>query len=134
MIKMYQYYSAGLQSNVTLSYNDGLLCAVTIEETKPIKDTKAYFFTNESQFVSVCNTHKIALTEIERHVSFEDFWEKYNYKASGRIPSQKAWEKLTQAEQLAAFDYIPAYESHLKLKQTAKKYGATYLNSKIYIK
>ncbi|MBL7902919.1 MAG: hypothetical protein JNK73_13060 [Bacteroidia bacterium] len=134
MIRIFQYYSSGMQSNIKLSYNDGFLCAVEIDEPKEIKEDKAHFIVREEFFLKLCKHHNIAVTEVEREVSFEMFWERYNYKASGRIPALKAWEKLTKAEQISAYDYIPAYLGHLKMSKTAPKYGSSYLNSKIYIK
>lgn len=134
MMKVYKYFSKGLDSDVKLSYTDGALSGVEIDSAKVTTDNKAYFFITESQFLGVCKKHNIPVIEVERVVTFEMFWERYNYKASGRIPTLKAWEKLTKEEQIAAFDYIPVYDALWKGNKTAKKYGASYLNSKIYIK
>lgn len=135
MIRQYQYFSTGFNCNVRLSYSDGLLQAAEIENPQAdyIKEPKAFFITHEDVFLKSCSTHKIDIVQIDRDVTFDMFWAKYDYKQSGKAPALKAWEKLTKEEQLQAFDYIPAYNSHLKQKQTAKKYGSSYLNSKIFI-
>jgi hypothetical protein len=135
MIRIYQYYSNGFQSEVKLSFLNGSLHQVEVSDPKEVEGvSRGYFFMTERGFIESCRNNKIQVIEIKREVTFEMFWERYNYKASGRIPALKAWEKLTEQERISAYDYIPFYEAHLKLSRTAKKYASTYLNSKIYIK
>lgn len=136
MTKIYQYFSKGFNCNIVLWYRDGILCKVEIEDPQLefAKERKSYFITHEADFLSGCKNNNIPFTEVQREVTFDMFWKKYNYAASGKIPAQNAWKKLTVQEQQQAFDYIAMYEGHLKQTQTAKKYGSTYLNSKIYIK
>lgn len=134
MIRLYTYHSMGFGCMVTLAYDDGFLKSVEIEAPVDTGRPDVKVFNKESDFVAVCRKHNTPFTEVKRDVTFEMFWERYNYKASGRIPAQKAWDKLTEAERISAYDYIPTYEAHLKMSRTAKKYASTYLNSKIYIR
>lgn len=134
MIKYYKYWSKGYGCDVTLGYDDGLLLSVVIDTPAVTGVAKSHFYNTESDFLQCCKQYQIPFKNVERVVTFDMFWERYNYKTSGRIPALKAWEKLTVDEQIAAYDYIPAYETHLKMSRTAKKYGSSFLNSKIYIK
>jgi hypothetical protein len=72
--------------------------------------------------------------EITREVAFEMFWEKYDYKISGKEEAKRAWQKLSKINQLMAFDYIKQYEGQLKLNPVSKLYGASYLNAKRWVK
>lgn len=90
MIKQYQYKSAGFNCNVKLSYRDGLLLAAEIEnpQAEYITKPKAFFIVSEVDFLNSCKENKIDFIQIDREVSFDMFWEKYAYKASGRLPAQ----------------------------------------------
>jgi len=135
MIKKYQYFSKGFNSNVVLWYRDGLLLKVEVENPLPenVKDPKSYYINHEENFLKMCRAHKIQYTEMEREISFEMFWDRYGYKVD-KEPARKSWLKLSPTEQIQAYDFIPTYESQLKQSQLAKKYPVTYLNKKTFIK
>lgn len=139
MTKIYQYFSIGFGSNVTLHYVDGLLSeakidAIKMDDTTEVKD-KAFFFTKEETFIGSCEKYKIKYTELERVVTFEMFWKRYDYVMSGKKKAQEAWDKLSKLDQVQAYDFIPAYFSHLKLNTNiSKKYACTYLNQMMWRK
>jgi hypothetical protein len=138
MIKMYQFYSAPLATSVTVSYDDGMLKSVEAESPNfsivEKAEAKYHMFMTEEGFVAAANKSGIKLIEIKRDITFEMFWDKYNYKTSGKEEAKKAWTKLSKSNQTAAYDYISVYESILKQNPVAKQYGSSYLNAKRWIK
>lgn len=67
----------------------------------------------------------------DREVTFEMFWNRYNDKArSSKKKTEAAWNKLSKADQVKAYLYIPTY---LMYKGTAeKKYATTYLHDELW--
>lgn len=131
-MKIYQYYSPGFNSNVTLSYNNGLLVAVDVDAPIQLPSQhRCYFFTNEADFVGSCKQNKMPFTELKREVSFELFWDKYAYKV-GKEEAKQQWAKLSRIDQEAAYDYIPAYNGRLKQSNEARRHPSTYLHKKTW--
>jgi hypothetical protein len=65
---------------------------------------------------------------IEGSVTFEMFWDKYNYKAlSSKKKARDKWLKLNESDRQKAFNYINKYKSNINYG-TAPKYAETYLN------
>lgn len=72
------------------------------------------------------------LTEINRDITFEMFWDKYNEKVrSSRKRAQTKWIKMKKSEQIKAYNFISKYESNI-LPGTEKKYAETYLNAELW--
>lgn len=138
MIKQYQFHSAHLGSSVTVSYQDGQLKTIEVEnpnfETKQKAELKYSMYYCETDFLKVAVSSKIKLIEIKREVTFDMFWDRYDYKSSGKKEAMDAWKKLSKNDQISAFDYIGVYESNLKLNPVSKLHGSTYLNKKRWIK
>lgn len=137
MIKIYQFYSIALQTKVTVSYYDGRLKAfeleVLAENVEFEKDKLVKFLMYEETFLKESKERKVSILELGREVTFDMFWDRYKYKY-GKEEAMKAWKKLTQDNKLAAYDWIPVYESILKQNPVSKLHGSTYLNAKRWIK
>jgi hypothetical protein len=131
-MKLYQYFSNGYNSNVTLGYRDGLLALVEVDS--PIKlpdDHMSYFYSNEQGFLNSVQKHKIPFSELTREITFEIFWEKYAYKV-GKAEAFEQWKKLSKVDQQAAYYFIPQYNARLKLSNEARRHPATYLHKKTW--
>ena len=61
-------------------------------------------------------------------LSFERFWETYNYKVSKK-KAKSLWEKLSKANKIKALLHLPKYENYLKRKNIEKAYPDTYLRN-----
>lgn len=142
MIKTYEYFSIGFGGNVQVTYKDGVIHKVELEDTElevvnsgthPEALAKCYFFIYEAGFL-VATTGKLKVKEITREITFDMFWDAYNYKTSGKEEAKRAWAKLSKVNQVMAYDYIKQYESQLKLNPVSKQYGSSYLNAKRWIK
>lgn len=136
MINTYQYYSHTLQSLVTISYYDGMLKAVDIEtvNTERQANETTNFVTKESNFLEHAKARNIKITKADRVITFEIFWDKYDYKASGKKEAQTAWNKLSQRDQQGAYDWITPYFSQIKLENKPKLHASSYLNKQRWIK
>lgn len=134
MIKQYQYFSSRLHCNVKLTYSDGLLQHVEIETPRNVEEHPVmHFHNNETRFIQSCIDHDIKYTELTAQVTFEMFWEAMDYKVD-KAEAMRIWEKLPEAEKIAAYRYIPAYKSWLKRNnEIGKKYPKTYLRQKPWI-
>lgn len=74
----------------------------------------------------------LRISKIEKEVSFDEFWDKYDHKAvSSKKKSRAAWDRLTRTDQALAFSYISRYFAYLP-GGVSKKYAETYLNSYIW--
>jgi hypothetical protein len=73
---------------------------------------------------------KITITKGELDVSFETFWELYNYKRH-KLPAQKLFEKMSYAEKVKCIDSIKPYDTYRTRKGWLEKMLAdTYLRNK----
>lgn len=137
-MKTYQYHSAKFGSDVQVTYNKhGLLSGFTVLNDVERIHSQLPEFTNyfkESDFLFSAKTHNLKITEVERKVTFEMFWEQYKEKNCGVTKAKQAWEKLSKADQVEAVDFITAFNGILKLNNTAKPYATTYLNQKRWIR
>jgi hypothetical protein len=138
MINIYEIYSNPLGCNVCMQYQDGILFSFKSEnptfDVELCKDKRYVMFFTEQAFLNAAKEHKVKVTIVKREVTFDMFWDRYNYKTSGKKEAQDVWKKLSKQDQIGAFDYIPIYEGILKITPVNKLYGSTYLNKKRWIK
>jgi hypothetical protein len=133
-MKTYQYYSTIFGSEVQVMYNQsGLLTGFTVlhnvEKINSQLDQFKNWFRLED-FLIEAKKHSLKVTEIDRVVTFEMFWEKYKQKDCGRKKGEASWKELSKADQVKAFDFIDYFNGILKMNATAKPYATTYLNQK----
>ena len=87
---------------------------------------------NESgidQFVD--STKKLIFSLTDREVTFDMFWNTYNDKSrSSKKKTIAVWNKLSQADQVKAYCYIPLYIK--SIGNLGKKYAETYLNAELW--
>lgn len=69
------------------------------------------------------------LTEIVQDITFEMFWNRYDDKVvTSKKRTRIAWNKLSNLDQVKAYNYIQRYFLNLP-GGTRKKYPESYLNS-----
>lgn len=68
---------------------------------------------------------------VDFEISFEYFWEKYNYKVDRKRAEDK-WKRLKPDEQRKAIEYLPRYFAELRKTGVAQMYAKTYLHNKIW--
>jgi hypothetical protein len=139
-MKTYQYHSKIFNADVQATYNQaGILVGFTVlngnvVERIDLESGVLKNYAHEASFLENATKNKLKLTEIERVVTFEMFWNTYKQKDCGRTKAEAIWDKLSKADQLGAYDFIPAFDGILKLNGTAKPYATTYINSKRWIR
>ena len=74
---------------------------------------------------------KMVITEVGLDISFENFWSRYNYKV-GKKEAETAWKKLSDADQIKAFQFIWKYNREIAKTGIAKMHAQTYLNSYLW--
>lgn len=74
-------------------------------------------------------TAPIVVTTVKQELTFDDFWEAYNYKVDKEV-ARRRWNALTTKDRIAAYNFIPAYDDFLKKKSLGKLYPSTYINKK----
>jgi lipopolysaccharide export LptBFGC system permease protein LptF len=74
----------------------------------------------------------IKFNELKIEVDFDMFWQKYDDKiTSSKKRTLKAWDKLSKANQIMAYNHIQRYIASLPMG-TRKKYAETYLNAELW--
>lgn len=136
MINTYQYYSKKFDSLVTVSYFNGFIKSFEIEA---INENKEYsemtqIPTLETTFLKGATDFNMNVKKVDREITFEMFWDKYDYKASGKKEAQTAWNKLNKRDQQGAYDWITPYFSQIKLENKPKLHASSYLNKQRWIK
>lgn len=73
---------------------------------------------------------KLKVTHIPASVTFDMFWEQYNYKVDKAL-AMKQWDQMKEGERFAAVSAIKAYDNYLRLHPgIAKIYPVRYLKNK----
>lgn len=75
---------------------------------------------------------KMEVVEVVETVDFKAFWDRYNDKArSSRVKTERVWRRMSKAEQVKAYNFIPKY-LHTIPGGVMKKYATTYLNDQLW--
>lgn len=73
------------------------------------------------------------VVEQHREITFEDFYKEYGLKV-GITKATNAWKRLSKADQMNAYMYLPKYRTWLNQNAwCAKMHPATYLNQKRWL-
>lgn len=65
-------------------------------------------------------------------LSFENFWNNFDYKVGSKEKCRKLWEGLSKPKKIKCLTSIPAYNYFLKVKQIAKVYPERYISQNRY--
>lgn len=72
------------------------------------------------------------VTEVLESIDFNAFWNRYDDKArSSRIKTERVWNRMSRAEQVKAFNFVPKYFRSIP-GGVMKKYATTYLNDQLW--
>jgi len=86
---------------------------------------------SHGELIQYCKKKNLNLIELKPDLTFETFWNKYNYKEGGsKKKAQAIWDRLSEKDRTAALNWIPKYENILIKQGVAKMYVTTYLNQK----
>jgi len=74
---------------------------------------------------------QLTIEVLEPDISFEALWNLYGNKVS-RFDAQKAFKKLSQADQIKCFLSVPGYKKYVARKQIGTAHLATFINRQYY--
>lgn len=140
-MRKFTYTSTHIIGEVVLGFADdtGWLVACDLSQAEFTQDQHATFLRNfpltldDVKALVDKDKDNRQLTEIIQNVTFEMFWNRYDYKTlSHKKKSQKIWEKMSEAERQKAYDFIPKYNRMIIIQGTGKKYAETYLNAELW--
>jgi hypothetical protein len=69
---------------------------------------------------------------IEMDLSFDNFWDTYDYKVGNKKRAQKLWEKMSEAQKIKSFESLPGYNYYLMTRGIEKAYPETFLAQERY--
>jgi hypothetical protein len=136
-MRKFQITAPSFSGFVIFVYNaDGFLEVVDVSNaTLDLKQVDYIFHRAPLMAESLehfCSISKLECIEAEYEVTFDMFWERYNYKVEKKR-TRDLWNKMSKMEQFKAFSSIAAYERFLKRKQgLEKKYPDTYLRKESF--
>lgn len=80
----------------------------------------------------ITETPKLKIQQITTEITFSMMWDRYNDKTtSSKKRAQEKWSRMTRAEKVKAYYYVPQYFGSLGAG-VRKKYLETFLNSEIW--
>lgn len=74
---------------------------------------------------------QLTIEVLEPDISFEALWNLYGNKVS-RFDAQKAFKKLSQADQIKCFMAVPGYKKYVFKKGIGTAHLATFINRQYY--
>lgn len=84
----------------------------------------------EAHIKSWSKQYKQTTVEVgEADLSFDNFWKRYDYKVKKEL-SEKAWNKLPDADKIKCFLRLKKYHQNLATTGQAKAHLVTWINQK----
>ena len=78
------------------------------------------------------NSKTIKITEVPLDLSFDAFYNKYNYKVGNKTKAKDLWAKMDDANRALAITKIDAYNRFTEQSMIAKVYPERYLSHRRY--
>jgi hypothetical protein len=137
-MKKFILTSDAWSGEITLEYDDlHLLINMNLKEAELSEEQHLWFLRNMprelAELQKLLDKSKSAkLTEAPQEVTFEMFWDAYDEKVrSSKKKALKVWSRMTDANRLKAYLFIPKYNRSI-LPGCNKKYAETYLNAELW--
>ncbi len=128
--------SPTFEGEITFIYNEKN-CLSSLLISEPLKDNQYEFLKanlpwHKDQLPALASlTLHATFIHKKLEVTFDMFWNRYNDKdRSSKKKTLAMWEKMSQAEQIKAYLYIPVYNRHRG--NAEKKYATTYLAAELW--
>lgn len=126
------------KKQIILGYDDaGTLCHWRQSELTPLEESQVIWLLKwlENRVklgeLLASENEKIRITPIEEDLSFERFWNMYNYKVGNIKQTRKLWDALSKEERAKALVGVRKYNRWIAEKNNMEKpYGSTFLNQR----
>ena len=139
-MQTFQVFSQKANCNLQFKYgNNGRLLAIefVLDDLNIDEQLRLQIVANAPSSVGtlkqLAQKHNWKLIEVLEDITFESFWNKYNYKVGKLNKTKEYWNKLSDADKTLAFKYIDKYNNHLKLSNVSKAYPTSYLNGQYWL-
>ncbi|GAB4129532.1 MAG: hypothetical protein Fur0027_14410 [Raineya sp.] len=118
-----------------LTYCDGKLCSIDFGDELITSEhfvwIAKYCFI-EGELLEVAQKTQSKVTPCYDFApTFEEFWRRYDYKFDRKRAEDK-WNKLKDADKIAAIAYIEKYKNELRKTGVAQMYAKTYLQNQVW--
>lgn len=130
-MQQFQFTSKEFKGNMLFTYDEkGLLSK--FENNAELNFAQIMFlartFPFKIQWLDHITGNTGKLTEVT-DLSFDNFWKLYAYK-EGKIKAREQWEKLKDADKVAALTGIEGYRSRCKQNNVAMQYAERYIKNR----
>jgi hypothetical protein len=123
-----------IEGDITYEFEDEYLYGFKINatglETNLIRVILTRLPLTQDMLAKVSTDPLVKILEIKEVITFEVFWDAYDYKVGNKSRAMKLFNSLTEGEKQAALSYIPKYNHFVNDKRINKLYAETYLNQK----
>lgn len=120
---------------VYFTYSDGLLVhfdaseGVHPQQVEWLHNNMPLKYSDFAAFKAKIEKTKAKIVEVQKDLSFEAFWELYNYKKGKKDSCKRTWEGISQADKVLAMNYIKVYKKFLADRPHVEcMYPQSYLN------
>ena len=133
----YRATGKNLEGSLVLKYDlNGVLVEFEIHaklNESQIKYLRYYLPFTTAELDEFKKATSLILKEIPEDLSFDRFWNEYNYKRGNKARTEKLWKLLKDNDRAAVFHSIPKYNYFLSCRPNQDKaYPETYLAQKRY--
>jgi hypothetical protein len=138
MRKTYQIESRKLATDIQFTYSEpGYLVGFMIVADVAISPAVIAGVLDNALTIPLlrnyCQQHKLTMIEVLPDLSFDTFWNRYNYKEAGdKADAKKKWALLSDADKVKALAYIHVDNNHRLASGAARKYAKTYLHQRVW--
>lgn len=126
-MRILQVFSGTYGCDVQLTFNeaDTLIKYEVVNPAAQAKDM-IRLCTNLADFMVLMEQHKMKVIEVQRVITFEMMWVRYNYKVDKAL-ALAYWRTMPAYKQILAYDGEPAYTAQCKANNISRKYLVRYL-------
>ena len=130
-MKTYHLTSTAFTGYVSIVFGDNGLLQSTDMSTATLSEQQQRWFLHNIPSVEadlqriIASSDTAKIMEVKQEVTFEDFYRRYGNKV-GKKEAQRKWARMSKAEQIKAYNFIPKYLQGLTV---AMMYPASYLNA-----
>ncbi|TDL99602.1 MAG: hypothetical protein C4K58_06840 [Flavobacteriaceae bacterium] len=125
------------EGSIVLKYHlNGIFYSIKIEAELSIEQYRALRLdvlkTEESFLKTFGGVKGLSIKEVPPNLSFESFWEVYDYKVGKKVQTQNFWDKMPEGDKIKALLYIPKLKTTKKMEGTQMPYPSTYLSQRYF--
>lgn len=116
---------------------EGLLCKMEISSEDATEKFVRWFLGrlpwHEKAMSAINYQNLLKIEPVADNLSFDGFWDAYNYKVGKKPRVQKLWDAMSDPDRAKAIAGVKRYDGYLSAqKGIAKAYAETYLRNRYW--